>query len=64
MLHTLTSVHVQAESQYGHVFKLISTIIKQKYPNFNDAVVPEVPFDDLLDWELWPSFLKIFCKPK
>lgn len=42
------------------VVKLISKIIETRYPDFNDK--DEVPFDDLLEWELWPGILKIYSK--
>ncbi|XP_019850404.1 PREDICTED: E3 ubiquitin-protein ligase rnf213-alpha-like [Amphimedon queenslandica] len=39
------------------VFKLISKIIEKRYPDFCRA--QEMPFSDLLDWEMWPGILKI-----
>ena len=42
------------------VVKLISKIIEKRYCDFRDD--SEVPFDDLLDWELWPGIFKIYCK--
>ena len=40
--------------------KLISKIIEKRYPHFRTT--QEVPFDDLLEWEMWPGVLKIYCK--
>ena len=39
------------------VVKLLGDILKKKYPNFrNDKAIPLI---DLLEWDLWPGFLKI-----
>ena len=42
------------------VVKLISKIIEKKYPDVHRT--REVPFNDLLEWEMWPGVLKIYCK--
>ncbi|XP_019852593.1 PREDICTED: uncharacterized protein LOC109582364 [Amphimedon queenslandica] len=42
----------------ARVVELIAKILEKKYPDFMS--VPEVPFHDLLEWELWPGFLKVY----
>ena len=38
------------------IFVYLGHILKKKYPNFKD----ELSLDELLDWDLWPGFLKIY----
>ena len=33
----------------------LGDILRKKYPNLK----VELPLDELLDWDLWPGFLKI-----
>uniref|UniRef100_A0A1X7TEA2 Uncharacterized protein n=1 Tax=Amphimedon queenslandica TaxID=400682 RepID=A0A1X7TEA2_AMPQE len=40
------------------VVNLIAKILEKKYPDFINKA--EVPFHDLLEWELWPGFLKVY----
>lgn len=38
------------------VGELLSSLISKKYPRGAEAVT----FDELLQWDLWPSFIKIY----
>ena len=43
---------------------LLGKLLKKKYPKLHpdnqDQIV--ISFDDLLDWELWPNFIKLYGK--
>ena len=34
---------------------LFGNLLGKKYPDFKG----EIPFNELLDWDLWPGFMKI-----
>lgn len=36
---------------------VLGGILKKKYPNFDPNQA--IPLTDLLDWELWPGFIRI-----
>ena len=40
--------------------ELLRDILKKKYPLFERT--KNLSIDDILDWVLWPKFMKIFCK--
>ena len=40
------------------VGKIMETIVMFQYPLEAESIT----FDDLLEWELWPSFIKIFSE--
>ena len=37
---------------------LLGRILKKKYPDVHDR--SSISLDDLLEWPLWPNFIKIF----
>ena len=45
-----------AAVQSKHIGNLLGNMLKKKYP----CVVHELSLDDLLHWNLWPNFMKIF----
>ena len=40
------------------VGELMGTLIRKQYPNGANGVT----FDELLHWDLWPSFIKLYSK--
>ena len=44
-------------SKSARVINALGIILKRKYPNFSQE--EEFPFRNLLDWDLWPGFIKI-----
>ena len=34
---------------------LFGNLLRKKYPNFKG----EIPFNELLEWHLWPGFMRI-----
>ena len=42
------------------IIGLIAKILQRQYPNFQQK--HEVPFTDLLEWDLWTGFLRIYSK--
>ena len=34
---------------------LFGNLLRKKYPNFKG----EIPFNELLEWDLWPGFMRI-----
>ena len=40
------------------VGELMGTLIRKQYPNGADGVT----FDELLQWDLWPSIIKVYSK--
>ena len=52
---------VATESDF--VGSLLGRVLKKKYPNLNVRFENIcISFDDLLDWPLWPNFIKLFGK--
>ena len=45
-------------SESVRVAKLFGDLLKKRYPHFEKKY--EVPLIDLLEWDLWPGFLKIY----
>ena len=46
------------QSRSKKLVELLENILKKKFPNFDDK--SEIPFKDLLEWDMWPGFLKIY----
>ena len=46
------------ENKSQRIVRLVGSILNKKYPHFHET--NEIPFDDLLEWELWPGCLKIY----
>ena len=44
-------------SKSARVINALGIILKRKYPNFSQE--EEFPLKNLLDWDLWPGFIKI-----
>ena len=44
-------------SKSARVIDALGSILKRKYPNFSQE--EEFPLKNLLDWDLWPGFIKI-----
>ena len=42
--------------QSKNLSKLLGSMLKKKYPNFNSH---QFSIHDILLWELWPTFLKM-----
>ena len=42
-----------------HMADLLGNMLKKKYPNFN---MKQFSIDDILEWKLWPGFMKIYGK--
>ena len=40
------------------VGRVLTSLIKKKYPKGKDSI----SFDELLDWGLWSSYIRIYCK--
>ena len=40
--------------------RLLGNLLQKKYRNFKET--DEIPVIDLLEWDLWPGFLKIYGK--
>lgn len=43
---------------------LLGKLLKKKYPNLHPDNEDQIgiSFDDLLDWTLWPNFIKLYGK--
>ena len=60
----VSQIDALMEKESERIGKLISRILITKYPKITRNSV-RVSFDDLMDWEFWPCFIKIFCgRPK
>ena len=44
-------------SKSARVINALGSILKKKYPNFSQE--GEFPLKKLLEWDLWPGFIKI-----
>ena len=44
--------------QSEHVSELLSNMLKRKYPKYNAD--DSLNIDDILGWELWHGFMKIY----
>ena len=44
-------------SKSARVINALGNILKRKYPNFSQE--EKFPLENLLDWDLWPGFIKI-----
>ena len=49
---------IAQSSESVRVAKLFGDLLKKQYPDFQERC--EVPLIDLLEWELWPGFIKIY----
>ena len=60
-MDAVSQINDLMKKESERIGKLTSRILIKKYPNIasNSFVVS---FDDLMDWEFWPCFIKIFCK--
>ena len=48
-----------ADSQSTYLMKVLGEMLNKKYPHFTSK---SFSIDDLLAWELWPCFIKIYGK--
>ena len=48
-----------ASSGSQHLRKMFGEKLKSKYPYLGEKNL-QLPLEELLKWELWPSFIKIF----
>lgn len=60
-MDAVSQIDALMEKESERIGKLISRILITKYPKITRNSV-RVSFDDLMDWEFWPCFIKIFCK--
>ena len=38
--------------------RVLTSLVKKKYPKAKDSI----SFDDLLEWGLWSSYIRMYCK--
>ena len=51
-----------AATKSMHVGRLLGTLWKKKYPNLRSNRNNTISFDDMLQWCLWPNFIKLYGK--
>jgi len=52
-----------ATTESAHIGKLLGGLLKKKYPHLHpDIEQVTISFDDLLQWRLWPNFIKLYGK--
>ena len=52
-----------AAKESAHIGKLLGDLLKKKYPDLHpDIELVSISFDDLLQWRLWPNFIKLYGK--
>ena len=57
----VSQINELVEKESERIGKLTSQILIKKYPN-SASNIYRVSFDDLMNWEFWPCFIKIYCK--
>ena len=38
--------------------RVLTSLVKKRYPQAKDSI----SFDELLEWGLWSSYIRIYCK--
>ena len=52
-----------AATESARVGRLLGKLLKKKYPNLHPDIEDiTISFDDLLQWHLWPKFIKLYGK--
>ena len=52
-----------ATKESAHIGRLLGSLLKKKYPDLHpDIEQVTISFDDLLQWRLWPNFIKLYGK--
>ena len=47
-----------AATKSAYVGKLLGDLMMKKYPNLDIEI--RITFDDVLQWSLWPNFIKLY----
>ena len=55
--NTRSIERIMTSSKSARVINALGNILKRKYPNFSQE--EKFPLENLLDWDLWPGFIKI-----
>ena len=49
-----------AATQSTHVGMLLGNLLKKKYPNMQPGTEITISLDEVLQWSLWPNFIKLY----
>ena len=52
-----SSLHKLEAVDSKHLSTLLGDMLEKKYPNFNPD---SFDIDNILDWKLWPGFIKLY----